>query len=230
MRGKWSWMKAMAHSKDAAMNADARSRVRSVLLVLMCLAGGSFAVSTTIASCGTVESACAQDECPAGPAGPQGPRGDDGVGPVGTIVAFAGRTAPEGWLLCDGSPIDRTEYAALFDVIGDIYGSGDETSTFNLPDLRGRTGVGAGKGTPPTERQLADTGGAETVTLTAAQMPVHAHQTHLPGNQTDLLITVSGAARGPAPGIPSIPTGQSGGGEPHENMPPFIALNYIIKH
>jgi microcystin-dependent protein len=214
-------------------------RVWKVFGVLVYMGLGGAATSAATASCGSVETACAQETCPAGPQGPQGeqgpqgiagPKGDPGSEPAGTIVAFAGTSAPPGWLLCDGSEVSRTQYAALFAVVGDLYGNGDQTSTFNLPDLRGRIPVGAGQGGGTSARALAETGGAETVTLTVAQMPKHAHNTHLSGNQTDILATVSGTSRAPGPGIPTIPTLEAGGSQPHENMPPFVVLNYIIKH
>lgn len=97
--------------------------------------------------------------------------------PVGTVVPFAGSTAPEGWLLCDGrsTGISRTTYANLFAVIGTTYGLGDDSTTFNLPDIRGRNIIGVGTGTGLSARSLAATGGVESVTLTGAQSGTSAH-------------------------------------------------------
>ena len=97
--------------------------------------------------------------------------------PVGTVMAFAGASAPEGWLLCDGrsTGILRTTYANLFAVIGTTYGAGDESTTFNLPDAMGRTIIGAGAGSGLTSRTIAAEGGAESVTLTGAQSGTSAH-------------------------------------------------------
>lgn len=94
--------------------------------------------------------------------------------PSGSLVAYAGASAPTGWLLCDGSAVSRADYGNLFSAIGTAYGSGDGTTTFNVPDLRGRTAVGKNAGTFAT---LGATGGAETVTLTGAQsgVPAHSH-------------------------------------------------------
>jgi microcystin-dependent protein len=79
--------------------------------------------------------------------------------PTGTIITFAGSSAPGGWLLCNGGAVSRTTYSVLFAVIGITYGNGDGVNTFNLPDFRGRTALGAGQGTGLTNRTLAGTGG-----------------------------------------------------------------------
>jgi microcystin-dependent protein len=101
--------------------------------------------------------------------------------PAGTIVDFAGVVAPTGWLFCNGQAISRTGFARLFAVLSTIYGSGDGSTTFNLPDLRGRViagaddmgGVGAAGVLPGVS--LSNTSGAATHTLTGAEMPVHGH-------------------------------------------------------
>jgi microcystin-dependent protein len=96
--------------------------------------------------------------------------------PAGSVMQYAGSTAPTGWLLCNTStPISRSTYAALFAAIGTTYGAGNGTTTFNIPFLSGRVPVGAGTGSGLTLRNPADTGGAETVTLTAAQSGTTAH-------------------------------------------------------
>lgn len=107
--------------------------------------------------------------------------------PVGSIMDYAGSSAPSGWLLCYGQAISRTTYASLFSAISTTYGSGDGSSTFNLPDLRGR--VAAGKdnmGGSSANRltdaddgldgdTLGDTGGGETQTLVTANLAAHTH-------------------------------------------------------
>lgn len=108
--------------------------------------------------------------------------------PVGTVLAFAGKTPPGGFLLCDGSAVDRKKYGPLFNAIGTTYGDGDGSTTFNLPDLRGRSVFGkddmngttaagrltaAGSGVDGTT--LGAAGGTEKHTLTAAELPSHAH-------------------------------------------------------
>lgn len=89
---------------------------------------------------------------------------------IGTIYMFGGTTAPEGFLLCDGSPVSRATYSDLFDVIGTDYGAGDGTTTFNLPDLSGRVVIGVSSG-----YSRSSTGGEETHTLTASEIPTHDH-------------------------------------------------------
>lgn len=94
--------------------------------------------------------------------------------PIGTVVDFAAAAAPAGWLRCDGSSVSRTLYAPLFDVIGTTYGAGDGSTTFALPDLRGRVRIGRGPlGTD--DYALAATGGEARHTLTSAEMPAHTH-------------------------------------------------------
>ena len=110
--------------------------------------------------------------------------------PSGSIIAFAGSSAPTGFLICDGSAISRTTYATLFAVVSTTYGLGDGSTTFNLPDLRER--VIAGKATSPslltsalsgiTSTTLGNTGGAEGITLTSAQSGIPAHNHSLTMN------------------------------------------------
>lgn len=96
----------------------------------------------------------------------------------GVVVDYAGSAAPSGWLLCDGSAVSRTgANAALFAAIGTAWGVGDGSTTFNVPDLRGRTAIGVGTGSGLTARALAATGGAETVALSTGEMPTHNHTT-----------------------------------------------------
>jgi microcystin-dependent protein len=98
------------------------------------------------------------------------------IGPitVGLVSMFAGATAPAGWLTCDGAAVSRTAYANLFNVVGTIYGIGDGTTTFNLPNLKGRVPVG--RDTTQVEFDtLGETGGAKTHTLGVTEMPSHTH-------------------------------------------------------
>lgn len=97
------------------------------------------------------------------------------VTPAGAVLAYAGASAPAGWLLCDGSAVSRAAYADLFTAIGTAFGVGDGVSTFNVPDMRGRAPIGAGQGSGLTDRLLAASAGAETHTLTTAQIPAHNH-------------------------------------------------------
>lgn len=144
-------------------------------------------------------------------------------------IKLTGRsTAPTGWLLCDGSAVSRTTYADLFDAIGTAYGTGDGSTTFNLPDGRGRMFIGAGTGTGLTARFLGDTGGAETHQLTLAEMPAHGHKSteslvnDAAGTEYEATVGTKGVAA-------TIETSDIGGDTPHENMSPFIVANWIIK-
>lgn len=108
--------------------------------------------------------------------------------PVGTVLSFAGSSAPEGWLLCDGSAVSRTTYANLWATISTTYGSGDGSTTFNIPDAMGRTIVGAGAGSGLTSRTIATKSGGETSTIDTTNLPPHTHglnsHTHTLGNHT----------------------------------------------
>ena len=114
---------------------------------------------------------------PQGVQGATGPIGPQGPTPVGGVVDFAGSSAnvPAGWLLCDGSAISRTSYSVLYAVIGTIWGAGDGSTTFTLPDLRGRVIVGAGSGPGLTPRALTATGGEETHVLLSSELASHNH-------------------------------------------------------
>jgi microcystin-dependent protein len=103
--------------------------------------------------------------------------------PIGVIRFFAGSVVPNGWLLCNGSAISRKTYGDLFKVIGTTYGSGNSNDTFTLPDMRGRIPICAGTGTSLTTRTLGSNVGAETVTLSEANMASHTHTTTV-GTQT----------------------------------------------
>lgn len=109
-----------------------------------------------------------------GATGSTGPSGYDG-NLVGSIIGWPSATPPQGWLVCDGSPQSRTTYAQLFAVIGTLYGIGDGSTTFNLPDLQGRVIVGSGDGATTSIRTIAQTGGEETHQLVTAELASHGH-------------------------------------------------------
>lgn len=98
----------------------------------------------------------------------------DGLMPPGAMAPFAGSSAPTGWLLCDGSAVSRSTYAALFAVLGTTFGAGNGSTTFNVPNAKGRVLVGLDAGQTEFDA-LAETGGAKTHQLTAAEMPSHTH-------------------------------------------------------
>lgn len=96
--------------------------------------------------------------------------------PTGSIVCFSGATVPQGWLLCNGQAINRSAYINLFTTIGVIYGVGDGSSTFNLPNLQDRFPMGKGS------RSLGLIGGADSVTLTSDMLPSHSHSVTVSSN------------------------------------------------
>lgn len=178
--------------------------------------------------------------------------------PPGTIVDYGGTTAPEGWLLCYGQAISRTTYVRLFDVLSTSFGSGDGSTTFNVPDLRGR--VGAGKddmgGTAAgrisnimTGTLLGNNGGAERHTLSVSELPSHSHGVNDPGHShgfdtsinwggaTFVTIVGGGGAAVPSSAgiidIANATTGISiqstGSSGPHTNLQPTLIVNKIIK-
>ena len=91
--------------------------------------------------------------------------------PTGMIQMYSGSAAPTGWFLCDGTAYSRTTYATLFAVISTTYGSGDGSTTFNVPDFRGRMPVGAGTGTGLTARTRGTSYGAESTALSSSNIP-----------------------------------------------------------
>lgn len=156
---------------------------------------------------------------------------------VGEIRIFAGNFAPNGWMFCDGSLQSIAQNEVLFNLIGTTYG-GDGQSTFALPDLRGRVPVHQGTGPGLSPRIIGEVGGSETVTLTAAQMPQHSHALQASSGLANGAAGAAGVLAATAVNIygngpPTTPMAAQavtplGGGQPHENMAPFVAINYII--
>jgi len=152
--------------------------------------------------------------------------------PAGTVESFAGLVAPSGWLLCDGSIISRTQYPVLFEAIGTTHGAGDGVTTFRLPDMRSRVSVAAGPGVGLSNRGVGEVGGAETHTLSIAEMPAHTHpyvDTYRTGNQNNDNAFNTETSANETTTNENKTTGSTGGGLPHNNMQPFIVLNHIIK-
>lgn len=166
--------------------------------------------------------------------------------PIGTITMFGGSTAPTKWVLCDGRAISRTDYADLFQIIGTTYGSGNGSTTFNVPDLRDRFPVGAG-----SSYNLNSKGGDPTVTLSPEQIPAHTHgrkslvgvtatQSWNSGTPTGIVssyyknFNLASAGTGTQMGTHNQQIDAShehesvGGGQAHENRPPYIGINFII--
>ena len=152
---------------------------------------------------------------------------------IGEIRMFAGNFAPAGWAFCNGALMAIDQNTALFQLIGTTYG-GDGQTTFALPDLQSRIPVHVGP-----SFALAQTGGAETVTLTAAQIPAHGHvplgasSASQPGpgngvwaNTGD--VTAYSTTNPPPVQMAAAALGSAGGGQPHDNLMPFLAVNFIL--
>lgn len=181
-----------------------------------------------------------------------------GSAPSGSLTAFAGSTSPSGWLLCDGSVVSQTTYASLYATIGATYNTGGEgAGNFRLPNIKGRVIVG--RDTSQTEfNVLGETGGAKTHTLTTDQMPSHSHfngsdsgYTTTNGSHTHTAVDFPNAAtqtydggtnrfgRVADPGGQttssagshnhSVYVNAEGGSQAHNNLQPYIVLNWIIK-
>ena len=155
---------------------------------------------------------------------------------VGEIRMFAGTFAPRGWALCDGQLLAIAQNDALFSLFGTIYG-GDGRTTFGLPDLRGRIPIHAGTGPGLTQRRIGQKSGAETHTLTAAQMASHRHQSassdHADlgtpvGNVVGFSSAVPIYGDTGAPGMNAAAHVNVGGSQSHTNLMPFQCVNFIV--
>lgn len=164
--------------------------------------------------------------------------------PIGGLMPFGGATAPEKWLLCDGAEISRADYADLFAQIGTAYGAGNGTTTFNLPDMRGRSTMGVDGA---LVSGLGAQAGASAVALSIANLPSHDHDYTDPGHThglTSPFTSIIGArpAGGAAAAAGSTISGGAaiasnttgitfhaqGSNSPHPNVHPVLGVNYII--
>ena len=161
---------------------------------------------------------------------------------IGEIRMFAGNFAPIGWALCNGQLLSISQNTALFSLLGTYYG-GDGRTTFGLPNLQGAAPLMAGQGPGLSDRSLGEVGGEAAVTLTTAEMPLHPHSasaTASPGNAPDPAGAVWGVAAvargtamytgspGTSPQMSPQALGIAGSSQPHNNMPPYLALTFII--
>ena len=154
---------------------------------------------------------------------------------VGEIRMFGGNFAPAGWMFCEGQLLPISENETLFNLIGTTYG-GDGQSTFALPDLRGRLPIHFGNGFT-----LAETGGAEEITLTVPQIPVHAHAAVCSAN-TATGTSPNNTLLAAPPDVNTLPYGMDapvgalhpasisplGGSQPHTNFQPYLCVDFII--
>jgi microcystin-dependent protein len=162
---------------------------------------------------------------------------------IGQIIMFGGNFAPRGWAFCDGQLLPISQHSALFSILGTTYG-GDGRTTFALPDLRGRVAIHPGNGPGLSDYRLGQKGGAETRTLTTAELPSHSHSIRAnngPGNSSAASSGASIAGHGTsvppegnfssqAPNVDLSPqtAGNTGGGQPFDIRQPFLAVNFII--
>jgi microcystin-dependent protein len=160
---------------------------------------------------------------------------------LGIIKLFAGDFAPQGWMLCDGRTLPISHNEALFSVIGNRYG-GDGRTNFALPDLRSRLPIGSGQGFGLSPRNLGAAGGVENVTLSTNEIPQHNHtlngingsgdsqfikDNYLTNSAANNFYGVKSATEKTIP-LNAASIGFAGGGQAHNNMPPFLSLNFII--
>lgn len=146
--------------------------------------------------------------------------------PAGTMLDFGGTTVPTGFLGCDGSAVSRTTFAGLFAAISTIWGTGDGSTTFNLPNFQRRVAVGSGgSGTATLGNAVGNTGGEETHTQTIAEMPAHTHTENSPtgGGNGYTNTTNFGATTA------NIATGSTGGGTAFNVLQPSGIVLKIIK-
>ena len=155
---------------------------------------------------------------------------------VGEIYIVPYNFAPRGFAFCNGQIMAISQNTALFSLLGTTYG-GDGKTTFALPDLQGRTPIGSGQGAGLSTRVIGEVGGAASVTLLASEMPAHTHTVATSPEPAD-----RSNARGnylaspPDPAYSSAAANaslgnvlpQAGGGLPHNNLSPYLALNFII--
>jgi len=150
---------------------------------------------------------------------------------LGEIRMFGGNFAPRAWALCQGQLMAISQNDALYALLGTTYG-GDGQTTFGLPDLRGRIPIHPGSGFV-----VGQLSGTETVTLTTQQIPSHTHaplaNTAAAGKDPTNSVPGGGGPAWFAPGAPTLSMaanmiGNAGGNQPHENMMPYLAVNFII--
>ena len=171
--------------------------------------------------------------------------------PVGSISLFAGTTAPNGWLICDGSAVSRTTYANLFSVIGTTYGTGDGSTTFNIPNLKGKVPVGLDSSDTSFDT-IGETGGEKTHTLTNNELPritgsfstsdnvlvnslpsptiSEATGAFTRGSRHQTQVDATGVHQATDQGVYNKINMSFGNDQAHNNLQPYIVMNYIISY
>lgn len=158
--------------------------------------------------------------------------------PVGTVAMFAGQNCPDGWTWCNGATFKTSQYPTLYSIIGNYYGGDRAAGTFAVPNMTYRMPVGWGEGAPGVYGTVGSTGGEEVHTLTFNEMPSHGHDisaTQIGWNTTGVFATNIGAGSGwdylgRADGSEKTRAvaQNSGGGQPHNNMPPYLVIKFMI--
>ena len=153
---------------------------------------------------------------------------------TGDLKASASNAPQDGWLLCDGQEVSRTQYQALFTAINTTWGAGDGVTTFNLPNLQGKTLLGF-----DTTFPIASTGGNATQSITVSNLPAHNHGITDPGHVHASVVAASNVATGNVAGgvtagntssaMTGITTNNTGSGDPLSILPPYAAVSYLIK-
>lgn len=145
---------------------------------------------------------------------------------TGSILMWGTTSAPTGFLLCDGSAVSRTTYADLFAVIGTTFGSGDGSTTFNLPNLKGKVPVGYNSAETEFDA-MGESGGEKTHQLTVAELAAHTHTYSPRPTGTNVQNTGSYSYISV---VNSAETGSAGSDTPHNNLQPYLTLCFIIKY
>jgi microcystin-dependent protein len=156
------------------------------------------------------------------------------------VILFAGNFAPQDWAYCDGSLIPIQMNTALFSLLGTTYG-GNGTTTFALPDLRGRIAIGAGQGRGLSYHSLGEAAGSETHTIMGNQLPAHTHSVVIPTSEQQATIdepngqvlaisndSIYAPAAGAASRYGGVSVAVTGGSQPVQMLQPYLVLNYII--
>jgi microcystin-dependent protein len=156
---------------------------------------------------------------------------------IGEIIMFGGNFAPRGWAFCQGQLLSIAQNTALFSILGTTYGGNGQT-TFALPDMRGRYPMQPGQGPGLSPRTLGEQGGTETVTLISTQMPAHNHTLNASAEEAGaknpngmVLATTTAPAYIASPidtTLNPAAIGVAGGSQPHNNMSPFLCVNFLI--